>query len=44
MAQVMSFISVVFILVPIIAPSFGQAILLVADWCASVIAGSGSKL
>lgn len=32
MAQVMSFISVVFILVPIIAPSFGQAILLVADW------------
>jgi DHA1 family bicyclomycin/chloramphenicol resistance-like MFS transporter len=32
MAQVMSFISVVFILVPIIAPSLGQAILLVADW------------
>lgn len=32
MAQVMSFISVVFILVPIIAPSFGQAILLVAAW------------
>ncbi len=32
MAQVMSFITVVFILVPIIAPSFGQAILLVADW------------
>jgi len=32
MAQVMSFIIVVFILVPIIAPSFGQAILLVADW------------
>lgn len=32
MARVMSFITVVFILVPIIAPSFGQAILLVADW------------
>lgn len=32
MAQVMSFISVVFILAPIIAPSFGQIILLVADW------------
>lgn len=32
MAQVMSFISVVFILVPIIAPTLGQAILLVADW------------
>ena len=32
MARVMSFISVVFILVPIIAPSFGQAILLVAAW------------
>lgn len=32
MAQVMSFISVVFILVPIVAPSFGQAILLVGNW------------
>ena len=32
MAQVMSFISAVFILVPVIAPSLGQAILLVADW------------
>lgn len=32
MAQVMSFISAVFILVPVVAPSFGQAILLVADW------------
>lgn len=32
MAQVMSFISVIFILVPIVAPSFGQAILLVSDW------------
>lgn len=38
MAQVMSFISVVFILVPIIAPSFGQAILLVADWHAIFVA------
>lgn len=38
MAQVMSFISVVFILVPIIAPSFGQAILLVADWRAIFVA------
>jgi DHA1 family bicyclomycin/chloramphenicol resistance-like MFS transporter len=32
MARVMSFVMVVFILVPIIAPSFGQAILLFADW------------
>ncbi len=32
MAQVMSFVSVVFILVPIIAPTFGQAILLMAHW------------
>jgi MFS transporter, DHA1 family, multidrug resistance protein len=32
MARVMSFVMVVFILVPIIAPTFGQAILLVADW------------
>jgi len=32
MAQVMSFITVIFILVPVIAPSLGQAILLVADW------------
>lgn len=38
MAQVMSFISVVFILVPIIAPSFGQLILLVADWRAIFVA------
>lgn len=38
MAQVMSFISVVFILVPIVAPSFGQAILLVADWRAIFVA------
>jgi DHA1 family bicyclomycin/chloramphenicol resistance-like MFS transporter len=32
MAQVLSFITVVFILVPVIAPTLGQAILLVADW------------
>lgn len=32
MARVMSFVSAIFILVPIIAPSLGQAILLVADW------------
>ncbi len=32
MARVMSFVMVVFILVPIIAPTFGQAILLVAHW------------
>ena len=32
MARVMSFVSVIFILVPIIAPAFGQAILLVAHW------------
>lgn len=38
MAQVMSFISVVFILVPIVAPGFGQAILLVADWRAIFVA------
>lgn len=32
MARVMSFVTVFFILVPILAPSFGQIILLVADW------------
>ena len=32
MAQVMSFIMAVFILVPLVAPAVGQAILLVADW------------
>jgi DHA1 family bicyclomycin/chloramphenicol resistance-like MFS transporter len=32
MAQVMSFVMAVFILVPVIAPAIGQAILLVADW------------
>jgi MFS transporter, DHA1 family, multidrug resistance protein len=32
MSRVMSFVMTVFILVPIAAPSFGQAVLLVADW------------
>ncbi len=32
MARVMSFVMVVFILVPVIAPTFGQAILLFAHW------------
>ncbi len=32
MARVMSFVMTVFILVPMIAPMMGQAILLVADW------------
>lgn len=32
MARVMSFVMAVFILVPMIAPAFGQAILLVANW------------
>jgi len=32
MARVMSFISVVFLIVPMIAPSYGQAVMLVADW------------
>jgi DHA1 family bicyclomycin/chloramphenicol resistance-like MFS transporter len=32
MARVMSFVSSVFILVPVIAPAFGQAVLLVASW------------
>lgn len=32
MAQVMSFVTVVFILVPVIAPSVGQAVLLFAQW------------
>jgi DHA1 family bicyclomycin/chloramphenicol resistance-like MFS transporter len=38
MARVMSFVMVVFILVPIIAPAFGQAILLVAHWRAIFVA------
>jgi DHA1 family bicyclomycin/chloramphenicol resistance-like MFS transporter len=38
MARVMSFIMTVFIFVPVIAPSFGQAILLVADWQAIFMA------
>jgi DHA1 family bicyclomycin/chloramphenicol resistance-like MFS transporter len=32
MARVMSFVSSVFILVPVIAPAFGQTVLLVASW------------
>jgi DHA1 family bicyclomycin/chloramphenicol resistance-like MFS transporter len=32
MARVMSFVMMVFILVPVIAPSFGQAVLLIASW------------
>jgi len=32
MARVMSFVSAIFILVPIIAPSVGQAVLLLANW------------
>jgi MFS transporter, DHA1 family, multidrug resistance protein len=38
MARVMSFILSVFIFVPVVAPSIGQAILLVADWHAIFIA------
>ena len=32
MARIMSIVAAVFITVPVIAPSFGQAIMLVADW------------
>jgi DHA1 family bicyclomycin/chloramphenicol resistance-like MFS transporter len=32
MARVMSFVSTVFILVPVAAPAFGQGVLLLADW------------
>ncbi len=32
MARVMSFVQTVFILVPILAPAFGQTLLLIADW------------
>lgn len=32
MARIMSYIMVVFILVPMLAPSFGQLVLLVGDW------------
>lgn len=38
MARVMSFVMTVFIFVPVIAPSFGQAILFVASWHAIFIA------
>ena len=32
MARMMSFVMVVFILVPLIAPAFGQAVLVVSHW------------
>jgi DHA1 family bicyclomycin/chloramphenicol resistance-like MFS transporter len=32
MARVMSFVMAVFILIPVVAPAFGQAVLLVAHW------------
>jgi DHA1 family bicyclomycin/chloramphenicol resistance-like MFS transporter len=32
MARVMSFVMAVFILVPVVAPAYGQAVLLIADW------------
>ncbi len=38
MAQVMSFVMAVFILVPVIAPTFGQIVLLVAQWRAIFVA------
>jgi MFS transporter, DHA1 family, multidrug resistance protein len=38
MARVMSFVMTVFILVPMIAPSFGQAILLISGWRAVFVA------
>jgi DHA1 family bicyclomycin/chloramphenicol resistance-like MFS transporter len=44
MAQVMSFVMAVFILVPIIAPSFGQGILLFAGWRAIFAAYLGLAL
>ena len=44
MARVMSLVFMVFMLVPVLAPSIGQAILLVADWRAIflVLAGYGA--
>jgi len=44
MAQVMSFVMTVFILVPMIAPSLGQAILLFAGWRAIFVALVGMAL
>jgi DHA1 family bicyclomycin/chloramphenicol resistance-like MFS transporter len=44
MAQVMSFVMAVFILVPIIAPSFGQAITVFAGWRAIFAAYLGLAL
>lgn len=38
MARVMSFIMVVFILTPVIAPTLGQAVLLIAQWRAIFVA------
>jgi DHA1 family bicyclomycin/chloramphenicol resistance-like MFS transporter len=32
MARVMSFVSSIFILVPVVAPAFGQTVLLIGDW------------
>lgn len=38
MARVMSFVMTIFILVPMIAPAFGQALMLIADWRAIFVA------
>lgn len=37
MARVMSLVFIIFMVVPVVAPSFGQAVLLVADWRAIFI-------
>ena len=44
MAQLMSLISAVFITIPVLAPSMGQAVLLVADWryIFLLLAGAGT--
>ena len=46
MARVMSLVFMVFMLVPVLAPNIGQAILLVADWRAIflVLAGYGAAM
>ena len=46
MARVMSLVMTVFMVVPIAAPSLGQAILFVApwEWCFYVLAGAGALL
>ena len=41
MARLMSLVSAVFITVPVVAPSFGQAILFIADWHMIFLALSG---